>query len=181
LSRRGIPWLLASLAVVLLTLGSVFAVAVMRRGTFDGRSLVLAGCEPVRTGDSVVQVQLTDAGGMMMGGSTMMARLNSSPTSVASGSVTFVATNTGALNHELLILPEPADGPGTRPVGSDGKIDESASLGEASKSCGAGAGDGITPGTRSWVTVHLARGTYELLCDVPWHYASGMFSEIVVT
>jgi len=179
--NRTTSWLLAAALVLLLSLGSVVALIAVRGVTVDGRSLALAGCEPAATYGSVVQIQLTDAaGGMMMGGSTMMVRLSASPTSVPSGAVTFVATNTGALDHELLIAPVRPDGPGTRPVGADGKVDESSSLGEASRSCAAGVGDGISPGARSWVTVHLAPGTYELLCDVPWHYANGMFSEIVV-
>ena len=118
---------------------------------------------------------------MMGGGSAMMVSLTAAPGSVSSGSVTFVATNTGALNHELLILPLPSDGAGTRPVGTDGKINEQTSLGEASTSCGRGPGDGISPGTRSWVTVNLAPGRYELLCDEPWHYANGMFTEFAVS
>jgi hypothetical protein len=72
------------------------------------------------------------------------------------------------------------DGPGTRPVGTDGKIQESSSLGEASRSCASGVGDGIAPGTRSWITVNLSPGTYEVLCDQPWHYANGMFTTITV-
>ena len=118
---------------------------------------------------------------MMGGGSAMMVSLAAVPGSVPSGSVTFVATNTGAMNHELLILPLPSDGAGTRPVGTDGKINEQSSLGEASASCGRGPGDGISPGTRSWVTVNLAPGKYELLCDEPWHYANGMFTELTVS
>lgn len=77
----------------------------------------------------------------------MMLSLNADRTSVPAGEVTFVATNYGQLNHELLILLVPADGPGTRPVDSGGKIDESSSLGEASHSCGSGAGNGVSPGT----------------------------------
>ena len=49
-----------------------------------------------------------------------------------------MVTNDGALNHEFLVLPMPADGIGTRPVGGNGKIDEASSLGEASTSCGEG-------------------------------------------
>jgi uncharacterized cupredoxin-like copper-binding protein len=117
---------------------------------------------------------------MMGGGSAMMVSVIVVPVTVLSGTVTFVAKNTGALNHELLVLPAPNDGVGTRAVGSDGKIDEASSLGEASTSCGRGAGQGISPGTTSWVTLHLAPGKYELLCDEPWHYANGMFTGFTV-
>src|ERR1035437_7928407 len=110
-----------------------------------------------------------------------MVSVVAAPDSVPSIQVTFVATNTGPLNHELLILPLPSDGAGTRPVGSDGKINEQSSVGEASTSCGRGPGDGISPGTRSWVTVNLAPGRYELLCDQPWHCAIGVFTELTVS
>lgn len=111
--------------------------------------------------------------------STMLS-LGANPSSVAAGDVTFVATNYGRLSHELLILPMPANGPGTRPLNANGKIDESSSLGEASNSCSVGAGSGITSGTRSWVTLDLRPGQYELLCDVPWHYANGMYAAFTV-
>ena len=71
----------------------------------------------------------------MMGQTPMRATLMATPTSVPAGKISFVVANTGALVHELVILPLPADGPGTRPTGSGGKIDESQSLGEASRSC----------------------------------------------
>jgi len=117
----------------------------------------------------------------MMGPSPMMFGLTASPTSVPAGRVTFVATNYGRLNHEFLVLPMAAYGLGTRPAGADGKINESSSLGEASKFCAAGAGNGISPGARSWVTLNLRPGTYELLCDMPWHYADGMYASFTVT
>jgi uncharacterized cupredoxin-like copper-binding protein len=181
-SRRSRTWLLVVSIVAVLSLLSTIAVAAVLRLSDGSQALSLASCGPTRSQGSVVQVQLADSGGggMMMGGSAMMVRVYASPTSVPSGEITFIATNTGALNHELLVLPAPADGPGTRAVGADGKIEESSRLGEASKSCGSGAGDGITPGARSWVTLHLKPGTYELLCDIPWHYANGMFEPISV-
>jgi uncharacterized cupredoxin-like copper-binding protein len=106
--------------------------------------------------------------------------MNADASSVPAGAVTFVASNFGRLNHELLIFPMAPDGPGTRPVDTGGKIDEASSLGEASRSCASGVGDGIAPGTRSWITVNLSPGIYELLCDLPWHYANGMFTTITV-
>ena len=60
-------------------------------------------------------------------------------------------------------------------------MSESGSLGEASRSCAAGAGDGINAGSVGWVTVNLAPGTYELVCNLPNHYADGMHQELVVT
>jgi uncharacterized cupredoxin-like copper-binding protein len=168
-------------AVGLLTLGSLAAVSVLRGGVGLGASLQLANCGPKIPKGALVNVTMADGGGMMMGGGNlMMVSLGASPESVPAGTVTFVATNVGALSHELLILPAPVDGIGTRAIGSNGKIDESTSIGEASTSCGRGPGPGISPGTASWVTLRLTPGNYELLCDEPWHYANGMFTGFTV-
>lgn len=141
----------------------------------------LTSCEPSHSASRIVQVGLYDAGGGMIRQAPMMLRLIPSPSSISTGQVTFIVTNYGALNHEFLVLPMPAYGVGTRPVGSDGKINESQSLGEASTSCGAGPGNGISTGSRSWVTLTLPPGNYELLCDVPWHYADGMYASFTVS
>jgi len=75
----------------------------------------------------VLVIVLTDGGGVM-GRSPMMLGLSPNPSSTTAGQVTFVVTNYGRLNHEFLVLPIPDDGLGTRPVGTDGKIDESSSM-----------------------------------------------------
>lgn len=118
------------------------------------------------------------AGGWMAG--TMMLRSNRAE--VPAGTVTFQLSNNGTESHEIVILPL-ADGQrvGERSVGRDGTVDESDSLGEASQSGGAGAGDGIKPGTTGWVTVELAPGRYEIACNIENHYAAGMYTLLVVT
>jgi len=168
------------LVVVLLAAAStalIGGLVVVNHGTTTS----LTSCEPTHEAGTVVQVGLYDGGGGMMSQAPMMLRLIPSPSSTSAGQVTFVVTNYGALNHEFLVLPMPADGVGTRPVGSNGKINESQSLGEASTSCGAGPGNGISTGSRSWVTLTLRPGNYELLCDVPWHYADGMYASFTVS
>ena len=72
-------------------------------------------------------------------------------------------------------------GVGQRPTGSDGKIDEAGSLGEASASCAAGDGDGVVPGVTGWTTLTLTAGRYELVCSYPGHYRAGMYAELDVT
>jgi len=168
------------LVVVLLALTSTLIIGGLSAGFGRNSTTPIASCSPGRSSGQTVQVSLTDGGGMM-GPAPMMLGLNLDPSSVRAGQVTFIATNYGRLDHELVVLPMPTDGLGTRPVGTDGKIDESASLGEASRSCASGVGDGIAPGSRSWVTVELRPGTYELVCDEPWHYANGMYAALTVT
>jgi uncharacterized cupredoxin-like copper-binding protein len=113
-------------------------------------------------------------------GADMMLR--AVPHTMPAGEVSLVAENMGWGTHELLILPLAAgESAGQRAPGPDGTVDEAGSLGEASTSCGAGAGDGIRAGALSWTTLTLAPGRYELICNLPNHYADGMYQEILVT
>ncbi len=164
----------------------VGTVAVVGLGVDRGRNVVngaygAISCSAPTLPGTTVNVEATDAGGVMMSQAPMRATLVATPTSVPAGRVSFVVANTGALVHEFVILPLPSDGPGTRPVGAEGKIDETQSLGEASRSCAAGTGDGIAPGSTGWTTMILNPGRYELVCDMPWHYAAGMFDVLTVT
>lgn len=111
-----------------------------------------------------------------------MMRIFATPGNVPRGTVSILASNAGAWTHELVVLPLLAgQGVGQRPVGSDGKINETGSLGEASRSCDAGSGDGIVAGATGWTTLTLEPGRYELVCNLPGHYASGMYAELDVT
>jgi len=137
---------------------------------------------------TVVNVSLTNMGGPMMGGqgNAMMGvgamGLSTDHTTVPHGTVSFLVTNDGSIDHEMVILPlAGSQTAGARPVGGDGKVDEAGSLGEASKTGGAGAGDGIAPGASGWVTVSLAPGHYELVCNLPRHYGAGMYTQLDVT
>lgn len=142
---------------------------------------------------TVVDVAALDMGAMMGGGRGMMGDwsgstwtgghmfLQADRTTVPAGTVTLRLTNDGSIDHELVVLPL-ADGQriGQRTVGADGQVDESTSLGEASASGAEGAGEGISPGTTGWVTLDLAPGRYELVCNIAGHYAAGMYTLLVV-
>jgi uncharacterized cupredoxin-like copper-binding protein len=135
---------------------------------------------------STVNVTAADMGmNRMMGGTAprgvhMMLRAN--PTTVPAGQVSFVVSNMGWRTHELVILPLALGATaGQRVPGSDGKVDEAGSLGEASASCGAGKGDGINAGTVGWTTTALPPGHYEILCNLQNHYADGMWQELDVS
>jgi uncharacterized cupredoxin-like copper-binding protein len=101
---------------------------------------------------------------------------------VPHGTVSFLVTNAGSTNHEMVILPlANSQVVGTRPVGGDAKIDEAGSLGETSKTGGEGAGQGVVPGASSWLTITLAPGRYELVCNLPGHYTAGTYTQLTVT
>ena len=91
-------------------------------------------------------------------------------------------TNLGMRTHELVIMPLAAgQNAGQRVVGTDGKIDETGSVGEVSNNCASGVGDGILSGSQGWTTLTLSPGRYEFICNLPNHYAAGMYQEVVVT
>jgi uncharacterized cupredoxin-like copper-binding protein len=134
----------------------------------------------------IVNVTLADMGmTRMMGGTAPLGAhmmLQVSQTTIPAGQITVVASNLGWRTHELVILALAGGAAaGQRVPGSDGEVAETGSLGEASHSCGSGTGIGITSGSVSWTTVTLAPGRYELICNLPNHYADGMYQELVVT
>jgi uncharacterized cupredoxin-like copper-binding protein len=170
-------------AVLALAVGSAAFIALLvnRQGNPGNGAYGAVSCSAPHLSGSTVEVTVADRGDSMMGQHPMMATMRTTPSTVAAGRVSFVVSNVGALVHEMVVLPLPADGPGTRPTGTDGKIDESQSLGEASRSCSGGTGNGIAPGGIGWTTMVLKPGRYELACDEPWHYAAGMFDVLTVT
>lgn len=143
-----------------------------------------ASCQAPALPGQVVDVTLSDSGMMQGGmmGNAMMGRgsITVSPSSVGAGEVSFRVLNAGTVVHELVILPLPSSGAGSRATGADGTVSETGSLGEASATCGEGTGEGIAPGAAAWVTLQLPAGRYELICNLPGHYASGMFAELDV-
>ena len=145
-----------------------------------------ASSEPASSAGTIVHVSLTDSGGPMGEGNGMMKPgamgLSADHATVPHGSVTFRVANDGAVAHEMVILPLAASqAVGTRPFGAEAKIDEAGSLGEASRSGGEGTGDGIAPGASGLMTVTLAPGRYELVCNLMGHYVSGMYGTLTVT
>ncbi|MEP6461923.1 MAG: hypothetical protein ABJC62_00575 [Frankiaceae bacterium] len=132
-----------------------------------------------------MNVLLGDMGmSQMMGGTAplgMRMLLRAAPAVLPAGRVSIVASNRGWRTHELVVLPLGAgESGGMRVPASDGKVAEAGSLAEASASCAAGAGDGIRAGTVGWTTLMLPPGRYELVCNLPNHYADGMHQDILV-
>jgi Sulfocyanin (SoxE) domain len=206
--------LIVTFAALVLGVASTVVLAVAVGPRISSRSPFLsdatlppAACAtPALTG-SVVDVTLTDMGGMMgpgmmgsgrygpgapnngvspwqngspwPGAGMMMQRIFVVPSSVPAGPVSLRVHNTGALTHEVMVLPlNPNQYPGQRAIGTNNQVDETGSLAEASRSCGADAGDGVLAGSTAWTTVNLPPGRYELLCNIAGHYGAGMYAEL---
>ena len=160
----------------------------MSAGAAQGSFGAVPGSPPTaaKTSGRVEHISLTDSGGPMGEGMGPMhpgaMGLSVDRATVPHGTVSFLVANAGAVKHEMVILPmTDSQVVGTRPFGGDAKVDETGSLGEASKSGGEGAGEGISPGASSRLTVTLAPGRYELVCNLMGHYVSGMYRELTVT
>jgi uncharacterized cupredoxin-like copper-binding protein len=190
---------ITALVAVTVVLASAATVVSLNGGSPSTGSVSLGGASPSSSvslpvsvpatrhpSSTLVDISLTDSGGPMGEGTGMMRAgamgLHVGRATVPRGSVTFRVTNAGTVTHELVILPLAASQVvGARPFRSDAKVDETGSLGEASKSGGEGAGEGILPGASGRVTVTLAQGSYELICNLMGHYVSGMYGKLTVT
>ena len=185
------PVLVGALAAAIVALVASGAVAVGAiGGGANGGQGFLSGSRRAapKLAGTVVNVSLANMGGSMMGGqgNAMMGRgamrLSADHSTVPHGTVSFLVTNDGSIDHEMVVLPlEDSRTAGARPIGSDAKVNETGSLGEASKSGGAGAGEGIVPDASGWMTITLAPGQYELVCNLAGHYTAGMFTQLTVT
>ncbi|MGH3391972.1 MAG: sulfocyanin-like copper-binding protein [Actinomadura sp.] len=202
-TRRHNVRMLAAGTAAAVVLGTATTAVLATVGVLPGPSTSPAPsgarCQVPRLPGAVVDVTLTDMGGMRghpngpgpptgdhqqwpRRGPRGMMRMFATPDAIPQGTVSLRAVNTGAWTHELVVMPLPAgQRAGQRPIGADGKIDETGSLGEASRVCASGSGDGITAGATGWTTLTLKPGRYELMCNLPGHYAAGMYTELDVT
>jgi uncharacterized cupredoxin-like copper-binding protein/uncharacterized membrane protein len=146
---------------------------------WNGSRASTSSCRAPSLPGRTVDVTLTDMSGGMMNGGGMMG-LAVDPPRVSAGQVSFLVDNAGVMIHEMVVLPLPPGGAGSRTIGADGTVNEDGSLGEASATCAEGSGEGIAPGSLGWITLDLPAGRYELVCNLPGHYAAGMFAEFDV-
>lgn len=178
-----------AIAALVLAASSTLAVGAVSGAFRSNRTAPNGRCTAPALPGTVVDVRLMNMGGPMMNGrvAPMMGwaggtmRVVLSRQQVPSGTVSLRVANVGSLLHELVVLPLAIGARiGEHTVGVDGTVDETGSVGEASHSCGAGSGGGIEPGAISWVTLTLAPGDYELICNLAGHYAAGMYAGLHV-
>ncbi len=161
-----------------LVMASYVGVTFTHDGLAPGERLSLERCGPTHLAGRVVHVTLNDRSMVMLAATVMSPSLSVSPTSVPSGTVTFVATNVGAMRHSLSVWPVPSDANASELARL---VSSSPSLAQASSSCGEGPGGGIAPGQSSWVSLTLARGTYVLVGDGHGVKSSAMTRELRVS
>jgi uncharacterized cupredoxin-like copper-binding protein len=162
-------------------------------GVAGGRTFTQTGCTVPSLPGSTVAYTAVDMGmgagigGSMMGGAYGDAggpmRLLPSSTTVPAGQVSLVLRNAGTRLHEVVALPlTPGQVAGQSTVGPDDTVGEPGRPRRVHRVCRAVTGvDGTVPGGIATVTVTLAPGTYEIVCNLPGHYRAGMYSTLTVT
>jgi uncharacterized cupredoxin-like copper-binding protein len=99
-------------------------------------------------------------------------QLTVKPNHVHAGNVVLVVRNHGPDTHELIVVRSRS----RLPLRHDGlTVDE-----EALSAVTVASVDGAGPGSVERVRVHLARGRYELLCNMAGHFMAGMHGDLVV-
>ena len=96
-------------------------------------------------------------------------------TTLPAGTATLSITNKGSTQHELLVFRTDL-APGAFPLDADGSVQEDApGMNKVSD------GDNIDPGKGQTRSVDLSRpGTYVLVCNLPGHFRSGMYTTLTV-
>ena len=159
---------------------AIAAIALVAVGCADPK--VIPEKQPADSGGSTMPMTDTAGGG---GGATSTAAagtvtvdlaksspfsIEPSATSIPAGKTTFDVTNDGTMTHELVVLQ--TDKTIKQLTKPDGTADEADNIGET--------GD-VEAGASTSFTVDLKPGHYWLICNLPGHFAGGMYTELTVT
>jgi uncharacterized cupredoxin-like copper-binding protein len=91
------------------------------------------------------------------------------PAEVSAGTVTFELTNDGKLMHEMVVIK--TDKGAANLALPNGEADESDAVDEVAD---------LPAGESATLELDLDAGTYALVCNLPGHYAAGMYADFTV-
>ena len=146
--------------------------------------LVLAGCGASKGSDvptsAAATTQSTTASDNASANnlSVKMSEYSFTPSSpsVKAGALTITAPNDGQIQHELVVFKT------NKPAGAlaqkGAEVDEDGL--EASGATNEGEIQDVAPGQTKSTDFKLAPGRYVMICNVPGHYAQGMYGTITV-
>ena len=95
-------------------------------------------------------------------------RLTASPSSADAGRVTFNVRNTGAIEHELVVI-KTSRRASALPL-RNGRASERGSRGDVA----------VDAGDRERLSLNLSAGHYALICNIGQHYRAGMRRDFTV-
>lgn len=98
--------------------------------------------------------------------------INPATSSAAAGEVTLDVKNDGKMPHEVVVIKTDKKAADLGPADAEGRVSEAGSLGET--------GD-IDAGASKTLTLKLDKGHYALICNMPGHYAGGMYADLTVS
>jgi uncharacterized cupredoxin-like copper-binding protein len=90
------------------------------------------------------------------------------PTEISAGTVTFEVKNEGTLVHEMVVIKTDK---AAANLGTDGEADESGAVDEVAD---------LPVGESETLELDLTAGKYALVCNLPGHYAAGMYADFTV-
>ena len=145
----------------------------------SGCALLAIGCGGGGGNDTTTEAHTTATGSSQ--GKAVEIRMadysfNPSDATANAGKVTISAPNDGQVEHEL-VLARTDTSPTDLPTTSDGEVDE-AKL--EAKGEDAGEIADVAPQATKDGTFKLTPGKYVMFCNLPGHYAQGMYGTLTV-
>ncbi len=141
-----------------------------------GATFVLSGCgsDPSDSSDGSNDNDDQEIVSNAITGTLTEWKVETDATTAKAGEIVFTVANDGSIGHEFLVVKTdiasgeiPLDGDHfAEPTDGIEVIDE---IGEFAK------------GTTETLTLNLTPGTYQLVCNLPGHYANGMHMSFTVT
>ncbi len=144
-----------------------------------GVAALAVGCGGGGGDNTATQAQTTARSGSQ--GKVLEIRMDDysfspSDATATAGKVTISAPNDGQVEHEL-VLAKTDTNPADLPTTADGEVDE-AKL--EAKGEDAGEIADVAPQDTKQGTFKLTPGKYVMFCNLPGHYAQGMYGSLVV-
>jgi uncharacterized cupredoxin-like copper-binding protein len=149
-------------------------------GTETTTTIATGTTVPAATGPRIVHVTLSDTQGIS-GPMTLVADKSTAP----AGKISFVITNTGTIEHELVVLKLtgsqtwnslPITDAGDPPVpvtSGANKVSEANDV--------ADTGTNLKPGETRTLDATLPAGNYALVCNIAKHYGQGMRAGLTIS
>ena len=97
------------------------------------------------------------------------------------GKVTFLITNAGTMDHEMVVLKtdQPADS--FKITGFEGEPNRFNEDAKGLTNVGETGDPAMKPGTSMMLTIDMTEGHYAIVCNLNGHYAAGMHQDFWVT
>lgn len=138
-----------------------------------GALAVSVGCSDDSGRSSVTEAEAALADGALSGVVTEWS-VELETDTIPAGEITFEVANEGSIGHEFLVLRTDVPN-GSIPLEGDAFSEEENSLSVVDEI------PEFPAGTTEELTVELEPGAYQIVCNLPGHYAAGMHTSLAVT